>query len=95
MFAVNNISTRTKFLVFIAIIISIVCIGLLISLRFTMIMKSEISSIYEIHMKGTDFLIEADRDAYQSSITISHFINLVGSTKKGAETDTATKFKKT
>ena len=89
MFSANNLSTRAKFIVFIAIITSIVCIGLLISLRSTMIMKSEISSIYEVHMKGTDFLIEADRDAYQSSIAISQFISIVGATKKAADSQTA------
>ncbi|HNX60907.1 MAG TPA: methyl-accepting chemotaxis protein, partial [Spirochaetota bacterium] len=94
MLSVNNLSTRAKFIVFIAIITTIVCIGLLISLRFTTIMKSEITSIYEIHMQGIDFLIEADRDAYQSSIAISHFINLVGSMRKAAEADVSATFKK-
>lgn len=94
MISVSNISTRTKFVIFIGIITTIVSVGLLVSLRFTMIMKSEITSIYETHMKGIDYLIEADRDAYQSSIAISHFINLVGSTRQAADTDTIAKFKK-
>jgi len=94
MASLNNISTRTKFTIFVGIIVTIVCVGLLISLRFTYIMKSEITSIYETHMRGIDFLIEADRDAYQSSIAISHYINMIGIYKGNMQEEKAAQLNK-
>ena len=35
-------------------------------------MKHDVDSIYNIRLKSVDYLIEADRDAYQSSLAISH-----------------------
>jgi len=73
--SINNLKTRTKFILFFGIIVIAVSAGLLISLRFSFSMKADIDSIYEIHMQGIDFLVESDRDAYQSSIAISHYLN--------------------
>lgn len=75
MLSINNLKTRTKFIFFFGIIVIAVSAGLLISLRFSFSMKADIDSIYEIHMQGIDFLVESDRDAYQSSIAISHYLN--------------------
>jgi methyl-accepting chemotaxis protein len=74
----KNLSTRMKFIITFSFIVIVVIFGLLVSLRFTISMKEEIGAIYNVHMVGTDFLIEADRDAYQSSIAISQMLNLLG-----------------
>ncbi|MBN2403900.1 MAG: hypothetical protein JXN64_16105 [Spirochaetes bacterium] len=37
--------------------------------------KGEVDSIYKVRLLSIDYLIEADRDAYQSSIAISNLIN--------------------
>lgn len=39
--------------------------------------QKEVTAIYEVHLKSIDFLIEADRDGYQSSIALSHAMSQV------------------
>ena len=79
--SINNLKTRSKFILFFGIIVIAVASGLLISLRFSFSMKADIDSIYEIHMQGIDFLVESDRDAYQSSIAISQYFNVISISK--------------
>lgn len=39
--------------------------------------KKEINDLYKVHLVSIDYLIEADRDAYQSSIALSHAMSEV------------------
>jgi len=67
----NNIKIGTRLTaVFFAIII-LTAIGFIFLLVKTQDIKKEIVSIYGVHLVSMDFLLQADRDAYQSSISIS------------------------
>ncbi len=60
-----------RFAVVFAILIFINTAGLFYTYISLQIISEDITSIYNIRLKGIDFLIESDRDAYQSSIAIS------------------------
>ncbi len=45
-------------------------------------LKNQTESIYNIRLKSISFLIEADRDAYQSSIALSQLQNRIGNLKQ-------------
>jgi methyl-accepting chemotaxis protein len=79
----KNIRVSRKFAIFFSIIVAVTVTGLLMSLVSLYTMKAQVDSIYKIRMLATDFLIEADRDAYQSSIGISQAINRKNLDKKG------------
>ncbi len=67
----NNIKIGARLTaVFVAIIILTAC-GFSFLLIKNQEIKKEVDSIYGIHLVSIDFLIQADRDAYQSSISIS------------------------
>jgi methyl-accepting chemotaxis protein len=66
-----------KFAVIFSGIVLVTICGLSLSFRSLYSMQHEIESIYKIRMLSTDYLIEADRDAYQSSVAISQAMNLL------------------
>ncbi len=71
----GNLKIRAKIsLVFIVIVI-LVTGGYAFTIFKMMAIKDEIDSIYNVHLLSIDYLIEADRDAYQSSIAISHALS--------------------
>ena len=72
----KNISVRKKFVLFFSVVVLITSAGFMISLKYIHSMKLRIESIYNEGMLSIDYLIEADRDAYQSSIAISRALNM-------------------
>ncbi len=75
----NNVPARTKFLIIFSVIVIIITAGLFYSFWNVRLLKNEIDSMYNISLLSIDYLIEADRDAYQSSIAISHSLNRLNS----------------
>ena len=69
----KKIGKRFFFIFFIVILISATGIAYLM---FNMVsQKHEVDSIYKVRLISIENLIEADRDAYQSSIAISQLLN--------------------
>jgi len=75
----KNIRVSIKFFVVFSAITLLITAGLLYSLWNARSLKSEIDSIYNISLLSIDYLIEADRDAYQSSIAASQALNRINS----------------
>jgi methyl-accepting chemotaxis protein len=73
---IRDIKIRTKFtLIFSAITVVIVMISLwqIISLRK---IAENAESVYKVRLLSLNYLLQADRDAYQSSIAISQALNI-------------------
>jgi len=72
---ITNIPTGTRIaLVFIAILV-LTAAGLGYLLLNAVTLKHNTDAIYTIRLKSISFLIEADRDAYQSNLAISQHLN--------------------
>ena len=75
MLSLNNVKISTRFFVFFSLIVIVNVLGFIINASSINSIKKDTSTIYNYRFKGVDFLIEADRDAYQSSIAISMALN--------------------
>jgi methyl-accepting chemotaxis protein len=75
--SVRNLSTRKKFVLFFGIIVIVTTIGVLAVARNIYILKSNLDSIYKVRLLMMEYLLEADRDAYRSNISISQTLNLL------------------
>ena len=82
---IQDIRIRTKFaLVFFAITVVIVLISVWQILNLNQV-ASNAESIYKIRLLSMNYLLQADRDAYQSSIAISQALNIAGRTGGSGE----------
>ena len=61
------------------IIFSLIAVLYVISLGYNIYnllsVNKMVDNVYDIRLKSVDFLVEADRDAYQSNLAISHALN--------------------
>lgn len=71
----NNLKISQKLFVAFSIIVVLYSISLIFTALNLNYARHDIESIYEVRLKSIDYLIEADRDAYQSSIAISQCLN--------------------
>jgi methyl-accepting chemotaxis protein len=67
---INNLKIGTRLTIIFLIITVLTATGFLYLISKTRVIQEEINSIYSIHLVSIDFLLQADRDAYQSSISI-------------------------
>lgn len=68
-----KISKRLVYIFSLIVILYVVSLGYNI---YNLIgVNKMVDNVYKIRLKSVDFLIEADRDAYQSNIAISHALN--------------------
>jgi methyl-accepting chemotaxis protein len=72
MFRMNNLKIGTRLVLVFVIIILVINGGMIFSLLNLKKVQKELNEIYLVHLKSIDFLVEADRDGYQSSIALSH-----------------------
>ncbi len=71
----KNLKVRTKIILILSTIIATYVGGLLYILERNTEIGLDVGQMYKINLLSVDYLIEADRDAYQSSIAVSHWIN--------------------
>ena len=71
LFSLRNTKISKKLIIVFASIIALYTINLGYNSYNLFVAKHDLNDIYQIRLKSVAFLIEADRDAYQSSITIS------------------------
>ena len=79
----KNMSVGRKFIVTFGIITVLMTVGLGITLYNVRSINREVEQMYGISLLSIDFLIEADRDSYQSSVAASQALNRFNS-KTGA-----------
>jgi len=74
---INNLKIGNRLTIVFLVILLLTVGGFLYSLFNLKKIQNEITSIYEVHLKSIDYLIESDRDIYQSSIALSHAMSWV------------------
>jgi methyl-accepting chemotaxis protein len=77
MIHVNNLKVGTRLTIVFSLIVLVTAFGLLYSLFNLKKIQKENKDIYEVQLQSIDKLVEADRDAYQSSIALSHAMSLL------------------
>ncbi len=78
MFKLRDLKVRSKLFVVFALIITVIIGGFGYVFYTLTGMNSATDGIYNEGLVGIQHLLEADRDAYQSSIAISHALNSLG-----------------
>lgn len=71
----NKFKIDQRLLGLFAVIILLIIINALYVYNNTDVLEEKLTSIYKIHLLSIDYLIEADRDAYQSSIALSQALD--------------------
>jgi len=89
----NNLKIGTRLTIAFLTIVVIAASGFTYLLIKTRVIKKEIDSIYSIHLVSIDYLIQADRDAYQSSISISQSMSTYSQSNKEVKNKLITSIK--
>ena len=76
MLIMSNIKVRGKIIIILAILIIVFSLTSIYAIVGISRISKNVYNIYEVNLLSVDYLIEADRDAYQSSIAFSHWMNL-------------------
>ncbi len=71
----KNMKISTKIIIIPLLAVFFSMIGFFLNNYNINKIKESSSSIYKVRLSSIDYLIEADRDAYQSSIALSHALN--------------------
>jgi methyl-accepting chemotaxis protein len=71
----NKIKIGQRLLIIFTLIILMLFINALYIYINTNTLRNELSDIYNIHLLSIDYLIEADRDAYQSNLALSQALD--------------------
>ena len=72
----KNLRVRNKIIVVLSTIILLFSIAVVYSLSSVRDINRSVETMYKTNLMSVDYLIEADRDLYQSSIALSHMLNL-------------------
>lgn len=84
---INDLKIGVRLAAVFTLIVLVTIVGFLYTSIKTRSIKSELDKIYKINLLSMEYLIEADRDAYQSSIAISQVLARRDSTKGEAFND--------
>jgi len=68
---IDNMKTGRRLSLFFMITLVLILFGFIYAIVQTQTIKKQIDSIYNIQLVSIDYLLQADRDGYQSSISIS------------------------
>lgn len=72
---INNIKIGQRLIYTFLIVILLLSINAIYIYTNTNTLKEELSAIYNVHLLSIDYLIEADRDAYQSNLAVSQALD--------------------
>ena len=78
----KDLKIQTKFLLVFSLIILITIAAALWQIKNIRQIGDNAASVYKVRLLSMNFLLQADRDAYQSSIAVSQALNLAAN--KGA-----------
>ncbi|MBN1118603.1 MAG: methyl-accepting chemotaxis protein [Bacteroidales bacterium] len=71
---INNLKIGVRLAVFFTVIAIITEIGFVLVIFQNNKIKDEVDKIYNIHLLSIEYLIESDRDAYQSSLALNNLL---------------------
>jgi methyl-accepting chemotaxis protein len=71
----QNIKISKRLVLIFSLIVALYVLSLTYNIINLVHVNKMVGQIYTIRLKSVDFLVEADRDAYQSSIAISHVLS--------------------
>ncbi len=72
--AINNLKIGNRLTLFFAIFLIVTIIGFVYAIYQTKVINRQVNNIYGVHLVSIDYLLQADRDAYQSSISLSQLM---------------------
>lgn len=72
--AINNLKIGTRLALFFAACLIVTTFGFVYALYQTRVINQQVNNIYGVHLVSIDYLLQADRDAYQSSISIAQLM---------------------
>jgi len=81
----SNLKIRSKFIFLFSIVIIITIAGSLWQLNNLKSIGRSAESVYKVRLLSMNYLLQADRDAYQSSIAISQIFNAIEMSGAGAK----------
>lgn len=81
----TNFKIGTRMLLFFSVVIVITAIGMGIMIIETQKISEEVDNIYNVQLLSMEYLIEADRDAYQSRLALNQILFLKYSRNKNAD----------
>jgi len=87
---INKFSILKRLIFAFAIVILFYIFNLINNIQNINDVSEDVNSIYNIHLLSIDYLIEADRDAYQVSVAISQAINSMGRNNSEMQTKNIT-----
>src|SRR3989339_3653 len=73
--SINNLKIGVRLTGFFFIVVVLTAAGFIYTLNATQTIKKQIDAIYKVHLVSIDYLLQSDRDAYQSSISISQLMS--------------------
>ncbi len=68
----KNTSIKVRLVLLVSLFIGFFIVSFIASIYYLNKMIDNADSIYQIRLKGIQFLVEADRDAYQSNLALNH-----------------------
>ncbi len=71
---INNLRIGTRLTLFFTIFLIVTTFGFGYALYQTRVINEQVNNIYGVHLVSIDYLLQADRDAYQSSISIAQLM---------------------
>ncbi|MBK8806179.1 MAG: MCP four helix bundle domain-containing protein [Bacteroidales bacterium] len=83
---INNLKIGQRLLLFFALILIITSAGLTYTIFQTKSISKEVGMIYNVHLLSMEYLIEADRDAYQSSLALNRLLYVLKNKNANEET---------
>jgi len=76
----RDLGIKTKFFMVFSLIILITIAASVLQVKNLLEIGDSAASVYKIRLLSMNYLLQADRDAYQSSLAVSHAINLAANT---------------
>lgn len=71
----NNLKVKYKIIIALATIVSLFVVGVIYILNRIEVINDEVEIMYKTNLLSVDYLIEADRDAYQSKLAMTLLIS--------------------
>ncbi|MBN2340854.1 MAG: methyl-accepting chemotaxis protein [Deltaproteobacteria bacterium] len=71
----NNLKVKYKIVVALTTIVALFVVGVIYILSRIQVINDEVEVMYKTNLLSVDYLIEADRDAYQSNLAITQLLN--------------------
>ena len=77
----NHIKISNRLIIVFSMVVGLYLLSVIYDFHSLELMKGNLNDMYSVHFKSMDYLVEADRDAYQSSIAIAQSLDFMDTDK--------------